>query len=90
MLTGERFAFWHDKRGHTAKLEKMLADRRYTWVSFNGNNFDAPVVEAAVMGHDEDDLKQIATSIIHDEMRSWQTYRQFNIEFLDYDHIDLI
>lgn len=88
--TGERFTFWHDKRGHTAKLEKMLADRRYTWVSFNGNNFDAPVVAAAVMGHDEEDLKRIAGSIIHDELRSWQTYRQFNIEFLDYDHIDLI
>lgn len=88
--TGERFAFWHDKRGHTAKLEKMLADRRYTWVSFNGNNFDGPVVAAAVMGYDEDDLKQIATTIIQDEMRSWQTYRQYKLDFLDYDHIDLI
>lgn len=88
--TGERFTFWHDKRGHTAKLEKMLADRRYTWVSFNGNNFDAPVVAAAVMGYDEDDLKQIATTIIQDEMRSWQTYRQYKLDFLDYDHIDLI
>lgn len=88
--TGERFAFWHDKRGHTAKLEKMLANPDYTWVSFNGTNFDAPLVAAAVMGHDEEDLKQMATTIIYDEMRSWKTYRQFNIDFLDYDHIDLI
>lgn len=88
--TGERFTFWHDKRGHTAKLEKMLTNPDYTWVSFNGTNFDAPLVAAAVMGHDEEDLKQMATTIIHDEMRSWKTYRQFNIDFLDYDHIDLI
>lgn len=88
--TGERFTFWHDKRGHTAKLEKMLANKNYTWISFNGTNFDAPLVAAAIMGHDEEDLKEIATQIIRDELRSWRTYKQFNIDFLDYDHIDLI
>jgi hypothetical protein len=88
--TGEKFSFWHDKRGHTTKLEKLLFDKRYTWVSFNGINFDAPLIAAAVMGHDEDNLKIIATNIIEKQMRSWQTYREFEIDFLDFDHIDLI
>lgn len=88
--TGERFTFWHDKRGQTAKLEKMLADPSYTWVSFNGTNFDAPLIAAAVAGYDEEDLKKIATEIIDNEMRSWQTYRQYNLDYLNYDHIDLI
>lgn len=88
--SGEKFAFWHDKRGHTAKLERMLFDPRYTWVSFNGKNFDQPLITAAVVGHDEYNLKIIAQTIIDDEMRSWQTYKHFNLTFIDYDHIDLI
>ena len=88
--TGETFAFWHDKRGHTAKLFKMLQDPQYTWISFNGENFDRPLVSAAVMGYDETDLKIMAENIIRDQMRSWQTYRTYNIDFIDFDHIDLI
>lgn len=88
--TGEKFTFWHDKRGHTAKLEKMLKRDDLTWVGFNSENFDRPMIAAAVMGHDEEDLKMLATHIIENEMRSWQTYKTFNLDFIDYDHIDLI
>lgn len=88
--SGETFSFWHDKRGHTAKLEKMLLDDRYTWISFNGVNFDAPLIAAAVMGHDETDLKVIAQGIIDEQKRSWQTYKEYNLDFIDFDHIDLI
>lgn len=88
--TGEQFVFWHHKRGHTAKLEKLLLSDEYTWVSFNGNNFDAPLMCAAVMGHDESNLKIIAQSIIEENMRSWQTYREYDIDFIEFDHIDLI
>lgn len=88
--TGEQFAFWHDKRGHTNKLEKMLLDDQYTWISFNGENFDRPLIAAAVMGHDESNLKIMAQSIIDDQMRSWQSYRQWKLDFIEMDHIDLI
>lgn len=88
--TGEKFAFWHDKRGHTAKLEKMLLSGKYTFVSFNGENFDRPLIAAAIMGYDEHDLKIIAQTIIDDGMRSWQTYKHYKLDFIDYDHIDLI
>lgn len=84
------FAFWHHKKGHTAKLEKMLNDDQYTWISFNGNNFDAPLMAAAVMGHDEINLKIMANQIIEEGMRSWQTYDHFGIEFIHFDHIDMI
>lgn len=87
---GVLYKFWHHKRGHTAKLEKMLADPQYTWVGFNSENFDRPLISAAIMGHDEENLKIIATHIIEDGMRSWQTYREFQLDFIEYDHIDLI
>lgn len=90
--TGEQFKFWHHKRGHTAKLEKMLVSGEYTWVGFNSTNFDMPLMAAAIMGHNEHNLKQIAQAIIDENMRSWETYRSFEIEFLGdaIDHIDLI
>ena len=88
--TDEKFAFWHGKKGHTAKLEAMLQRDDRTWVGFNSENFDRPLIAAAVEGHDELNLVQIASTIIDNGMRSWQTYKQFRLEFLDYDHIDLI
>ena len=88
--TGETQSFWHHKRGHTARLEKLLAREDLTWVGFNSENFDRPLITAAVMGYDEVSLKTIAENIIADELRSWQTYRQFNLDFIEYDHIDLM
>lgn len=88
--TREFTEFWHDKRGHTAKLEKMLLSDAYTWIGFNSENFDRPLIAAAVMGYDEVSLKHIAQCIIEDELRSWETYRDFNIDFIEYDHIDLM
>ena len=88
--TGETRSFWHHKRGHTARLEKMVARKDLTWVGFNSENFDRPLIAAAVMGHDETNLSQIAHAIINDDLRSWMTYRQFQLDFLEYDHIDLM
>ena len=87
--TGEPFAFWHHKKGHTAKLEKLLLSNKYTVVTFNGENFDRPLLAAAIAGYDEHDLKQIAQAIIDEELRSWETYREFKLDFIEYDHIDI-
>lgn len=87
--TGEVFKFWHHKRGHTRKLLAMLENPDYTWIGFNSENFDRPLIAMAVMGYDERALKTVAQAIIDNGMRSWQTYREYSIEFLEYDHIDL-
>ena len=87
--TGERFTFWHDKRGHTKKLTAMLEDPQYTWVGFNSESFDRPLLAMAVMGHDETNIKVVAQNIIEHKMQSWQTYREYDIDFIEYDHIDI-
>lgn len=87
--TGERHAFWHDKRGHTKKLTAMLEDPQYTWVGFNSESFDRPLIAMAVMGHDESNIKVVAQNIIEHKMQSWQTYREYDIDFIEYDHIDI-
>lgn len=88
--TGEMMTFWHHKKGHTLALEDLVTRGEYTLVGFNSENFDRPLLAAAFMGHDEHDLKMIAQAIIADQMRSWQTYREFNLDFFEYDHIDIM
>lgn len=86
--TQEINSFWGHKKGDIKKLHKHLLN--HTLVSFNGINFDIPLICAAIQGADELWLKETANRIITDEMRSWQTYREFQIDFIEFDHIDLI
>lgn len=88
--TGQKHFFWLHKRGHLNKFEKMLKSGEYTWVGFNSENFDRPLIAAALEGHPVENLKALAQEIIDNQMRSWQTYKEFDIEFIEYDHIDLI
>ena len=88
--TGKREAFWFHKRGHMKRLGEMLRDPRYTWVGFNSENFDRPLIAMATSGRfDVHAIKEVATAIIAERLRSWQTYREFLIDFIEYDHIDL-
>lgn len=81
--------WWHNSADRKA-FEKLLLSNQHTWVGFNSENFDRPLLAAALMGYDEHGIKALAEHIIANEMKSWQTYREFKIDFIDYDHIDLI
>lgn len=85
----ERHSFWLHRKGDMSRLKNLLALPNLTWVGFNSEDFDRPLIAAALQGFDERDLKQLSSFIINDGLRSWQTYRQFNIKFIEYDHIDL-
>lgn len=88
--TGKREAFWFNKRGHMAKLLKLLRSGQYTWVGFNSENFDRPLIAMVQdLGYDEHSIKHVATKIVEERKKSWETYREFGIDFLEYDHIDL-
>lgn len=88
--TRERCELWYHKRGHMTKLAKMLSNPDYTFVGFNSENFDRPLIAMAMdPEYDVHGIKELATIIIEERLRSWQTYKQFGIEFIDYDHIDL-
>lgn len=88
--TKEKFAFWQHKRGEMRRLLDMLYRDDLTWVSFNGNHFDKPLVNAACCGHDAHTIKRIATAIIQDGLKSWDVRKVFPMEELNFDHIDII
>lgn len=68
-------------------------------VTFNGNKYDLLMISAAAVGFTNDQLKQLSDAIIvgyHDRSgafvkngQPWIIARDFNIELLKFDHIDL-
>ena len=60
-------------------------------VTFNGNNFDIPILSLALAGADCAKIKQASDAIIVNNMRGWQIEKQFNFKSIKQcDHIDLI
>lgn len=72
------------QRLDTITLRSIL--HRYRLVSFNGNNFDLPIISAALAGASVVELKRIANKIIVNGMKYWQ----LDIDLPECDHIDLI
>jgi DNA polymerase elongation subunit (family B) len=60
-------------------------------VTFNGNNFDLPLLILALKGADCAKVKAGADAIIKQQMRSWNFERQFGVKVpTTLDHVDLI
>lgn len=67
---------------------------KYTVVTFNGNSYDKPMIEAACQGFNNQSLKRISDAIIGDKgsrgLAPWQVRKQFGIKEHVFDHIDII
>lgn len=72
------------------KLNALLRNPRYLWVSFNGIKFDAPILAAVAGGRPLAEVKRMANTIIEENKPAWMSYRDFKLEPLEIDHIDLI
>lgn len=82
--TGEVFEMWPGKPLDIQGLAATL--RRYTVVSFNGNNYDMPLICLALQGASTHDLKTMSDRIINERLQGWQVCRTFDW----IDHIDLM
>lgn len=71
-----------------AGIEQILRD--YTIVTFNGNNYDVPMINLAMKGASCEELKRASDNIIQDNLRGWQFSDLYNVRTPRYvDHIDL-
>ena len=61
----------------------------YTTVTFNGNNYDMPILSLALAGKDCAELKEASDAIIVHDMKPWNFYKHFKCQPLSYDHIDI-
>lgn len=88
--TDETFSFWHDKKKDRQRLTEMILSEEFTWVSFNGIKFDAPLITMYLWGCDVAAIKAMATRIIETRMQPWDAYKLAGVKEMDWDHIDLI
>jgi hypothetical protein len=72
-------------------IANLLA--QFTVCTFNGNNYDMPMISAALLGYDCAQLKWLSDKIIQPNgmgMKPWEIEREFKIYAPDYvDHIDI-
>jgi hypothetical protein len=62
-----------------------------TLVSFNGINFDMPLLSLALTGANNLTIKQACDAIVLNNLRSWQLEKRFKFKTIEIaDHIDLI
>lgn len=78
--------------GHPLDAKTVAAMMRsQTTISFNGLNFDLPIITAALSGWDCKAIKRLADKIIKSGFPAWRICRDENIIVPDsWDHIDLI
>jgi DNA polymerase elongation subunit (family B) len=61
----------------------------YTTVTFNGVNYDFPILSLALAGKECAELKEASDAIVVHDMKPWNFYRHFKCNELSYDHIDI-
>ena len=59
-------------------------------VTFNGRNFDEPILTLALEGFTCGELHHAANMIIQQEVKPWQVLKSFKVNPLEINHIDLI
>jgi len=65
--------------------------QNYTTMGFNSNNFDLPIVVAALRGWDNLKIKALCDNIILSRLPLWRIAKDYGIEIPKYwDHIDII
>ena len=64
--------------------------RKNTTISFNGNNFDLPIIVAALCGWNNKHIKRLCDSIIGSNRSAYRTYQDNNLPCPKWAHIDLI
>lgn len=84
-----RFEMYHGKEFAVADVKKLM--QHYTTISFNGNNFDLPILTAALAGYSCAQLKAICDEIIASHVPGWQIYDKHGLNSpTSWDHIDII
>lgn len=63
---------------------------KYTIITFNGLNYDLPIITYAMTGANCSQLKDASDLIIKGNLKWWEFYKHFKLESLRYiDHIDI-
>lgn len=58
-------------------------------ITFNGNNYDIPILTYALSGASNEDIKAANDSIIVNNLKPWAFYRHYKLSQPNFNHIDI-
>lgn len=70
----------------TKKIRGLMMS--YPTITFNGLNYDLPMLSLALAGADNEDLKEASDRLVT-TIKPWQFYKSYKVSELSYDHIDI-
>jgi len=73
---------------NTTLIRQMLG--LYRCVTFNGRNYDAPMIALALKGATTGQLKAASDQIITKGMKPWEFEKAFGVTLPVFDHVDLM
>lgn len=68
----------------------MTAIRKYTVITFNGDFYDYLMISAFINGYGNKMLKKLSDHIIQNHVPSWKVYREYGINNVFKDTIDIM
>jgi hypothetical protein len=83
------FHIWGDEDDARAQIKDLFKSNN-TFISFNGNKYDMPVIAYFVSGKTFLETKQLGDEIIRNNLMSWEAERKYGFTMPKVDHIDLI
>jgi len=90
---GRLFKAWVEgPNGPAADYVRAVMASGYTFVTFNGINYDMPVVSAMIDGRGPHEIKHLSNRIIEGGLMPWEAADEFRLppNLAGVDHIDLI
>ena len=70
------------------RLRRLMTNSRI--ITFNGINYDVPMIFLAISGADNAKLKRASDYIITEQVKPWIFEREYKLRFPRLDHIDII
>ena len=77
-------------QANLARLQKIMLNERYRFVSFNGMSYDAPMIFYVLSGKNNIQIKRANDLIIQSGIKYWEAEKALGIKIPYLDHIDLI
>lgn len=73
-----------------AGIRRVFASQGIEFVSFNGMNYDVPMIALALAGATNTELFEASNDIIENNIKGWQFFKQYRLPDLIFNHLDLI
>lgn len=87
--TGDRFHIWGHEEDACDRLKELMKSNN-TFITFNGNRYDMPVISYFMTGKTTEETKALGDKIIQENLMPWEAEKSFGFKIPMMDHIDLI